>query len=231
MKTRKRESLLFIIDHSSASILHDKITPMPPSYPLLLDVTHLLCVIIGGGAVASRKAHGLVAAGAQRINMIAPTFSPNIPPSVHQIHESYTSYHLDGASLVFAATNIPQVNDVIVRDARARNIFVTRADTVDDLPGDFLTPAQFTRGPVAVTVSAASPALSVMIRDQLASIWDPAWTALAEAMIELRPEIKSLPDESIRRAIFRQLATQEAIDILTTSGLAGLRDWIKRNLP
>jgi precorrin-2 dehydrogenase/sirohydrochlorin ferrochelatase len=202
---------------------------MTASYPLLLDVSNLLCIIIGGGAVASRKAHGLIASGAQRINVIAPTFSPNIPPSVHKIAESYAPHHLDGASLVFAATNVPAVNDAIVRDARSRNIFVTRADTDDDLPGDFLTPAQFTRGPVSITISAASPALSVMIRDHLASAWNPAWTALAEAMIELRPEIKNLPDESQRRAIFRKLATQEAIDILTSSGLPALRDWIKRS--
>ena len=202
---------------------------MPTLYPLLLDVSNLLCVIIGGGAVASRKAHGLIAAGAQRINVIAPDISPNIPASAHQIREPYQPHHLDGASLVFAATSIPSINDAIVRDARARNIFVTRADTDDDLPGDFLTPAQFTRGPVSIAVSAASPALSVMIRDHLASTWNPAWTALAQAMIELRPEIKNLPDESQRRALFRKLATQEAMDILTTSGLPALRTWIERS--
>src|SRR4051794_37590699 len=52
-----------------AVLRHDKMPrPMPPhTYPLLLDVTDRSIVIVGGGAVAVRKAEGLLAAGATRV--------------------------------------------------------------------------------------------------------------------------------------------------------------------
>jgi precorrin-2 dehydrogenase/sirohydrochlorin ferrochelatase len=200
-----------------------------PAYPLFLDVTTRLCVIIGGGAVATRKAQGLLAAGATRLRMIAPMFASDVPQAVQQIRDTYRPEHLDGAGLVFAATNFPEINDAIVRDAAARNILVSRADTDAENPGDFHTPARFTDGPITVALSAGSPALSAMIRDEIASQWNPNWTTLAQAMIQLRPEIKKTFDEPIRKTILRDLATKQAMDILASCGIQGLRDWIKQH--
>ena len=55
---------------------------MRHAYPLLLDVTDRPVVIIGGGGVASRKAEGLLEAGATRIRMVAPSFSMKSGASV-----------------------------------------------------------------------------------------------------------------------------------------------------
>ena len=52
------------------------------------------------------------------------------------------------AGLVFAATNVPAVNDAVVRDANARGVLVNRADASDELPGDFSTPAVHRDGAV-----------------------------------------------------------------------------------
>jgi len=199
----------------------------PPSYPILLDISDRLCVIVGGGPVAVRKASGLINSGARRVRMIAPMIAPNVPASVEQVHETYRAEHLDGARLVFAATNAASVNDAVVRDAQARGILVSRADSDEHTPGDFVSAARFDQGPVIVTVSAGSAALSVMIRDQLASNWQPGWTNLAEAMIELRPEIKQSWDEKTRQKIFRDLATDQAMDVLASGGVDALRLWIR----
>jgi siroheme synthase-like protein len=147
---------------------------------------------------------------------------------VQRLQDSYRPQHLDHAGLVFAATNDAQVNAAVVGDAQARGILVSRADQDDDVPGDFAIPARFAKGPVTVAISAGSAALSVMIRDQLASQWEPLWTALAEAMIELRPEIKKSWDEPTRRSVFRDLATAQAMEVLASGGIQGLRDWITR---
>lgn len=197
-----------------------------PLYPVFLDLTDRLCVIIGGGAVAVRKARGLLDAGAQRVDMIAPVFSPEVPDSVRKMTDSYRPEYLDHAGIVFAATNLSEVNDAVVRDAKQRNILVCRADGDEESPGDFVTPARFSNGPITVAVAAGSAALSVMIRGQLAAQWEPAWTALAEAMINLRPEIKKRWDEPTRRQIFRDLATAQAVEILGSSGKDGLQNWI-----
>src|SRR5438874_11292581 len=51
-------------------------SPVRCAYPLMLDLRDRLVVIVGGGAVAARKARGLLDAGATRVRVISPTFTP-----------------------------------------------------------------------------------------------------------------------------------------------------------
>ncbi|MBA2707323.1 MAG: bifunctional precorrin-2 dehydrogenase/sirohydrochlorin ferrochelatase, partial [Gemmatimonadaceae bacterium] len=137
------------------------------AYPLMLDVSQRLIVIVGGGAVAVRKAAGLLDAGATRIRVVAPEISNDLARGIEHVKDNYRSDHLNGASLVFAATDHADVNAQVVRDAHARNLLVGRADAADgdlDALGDFATPAKFTQGPVTVAVSAGgNPALAAAI--------------------------------------------------------------------
>jgi precorrin-2 dehydrogenase/sirohydrochlorin ferrochelatase len=201
---------------------------MQPGYPILLDVSNRLIVIVGGGSVAVRKATGLIEAGATRIRIVAPEIDARMPTGVENVRERYRPEHLDGATIAFAATDSREVNNAVWRDADKRGILINQAD--DPASSDFITPAQLKRGPVTIAVSAGSPALSVLIRDALAKNFDERWSQMAEAMQGLRPELQSdtrLDDES-RHELFRKLATDEAMDVLSREGITGLRDWIER---
>src|SRR3954471_23544402 len=191
-----------------------------PAYPLLLDVADRLVVIVGGGAVAVRKAKGVLEAGARRVRCIAPDFHPELPAAVDRVPEPYEPRHLDGAGLAFACTDSADVNDAVCRDCRARGILVNRADADDEQPGDFTVPAKFRQGPVTVTVSVGSPALAAFIRDRLTAAWDPRWAAMAEAMRVLRPQIVASGLSPRERArAFARLASEEALDLLARGGL------------
>lgn len=195
---------------------------MAAAYPLMLNVVDRLCVIIGGGGVAVRKAKGLIDAGAKHIRMVSPGFHPDIPIIVEKISARFEADHLEGAGLVFAVTDSAEINDAVVREARRRGILVNRADSDDDEPGDFTTPALARHGPVVVTVSTAgAPALAAMIRDSLSGQVDPQWCKMAEAMQILRPKILTAdhlrPDE--RRDAFRSLATPSALATLANGGI------------
>ena len=185
---------------------------------MMLDLSGRAVVVVGGGAVGARKARGVLDAGAT-VRCVSPSFCEQMPTGVERVIGRYQSTHLDGATLVFAATDQPEVNSEIVRDARSRSIPVCRADLDDTDPGDFATPALHVQGDLLITVSAGSPALSALIRNRLESAIDPAWVQMARAMQELRPRVKSLgiPIES-RRQIFRDLATDAAIDVLRQRG-------------
>src|SRR5262245_42466510 len=101
----------------------------------MLDVTDRLAVIVGGGGVAARKAAGLIEAGANRIRVVAPVFGPDpFDRRIERITATYRAEHLDGAKLVFAATNDPAVNDAVVRDAQSKGVLVCRANADDDSP-------------------------------------------------------------------------------------------------
>ncbi|CAN5489484.1 hypothetical protein BH10PLA1_BH10PLA1_17020 [soil metagenome] len=202
---------------------------MAHSYPLMLDVTARLIVIIGGGKVAARKCEGLLASGATKIRVVSPAFCDSLPAGVERVTATYEPSKLKGAGLVFAATNVPAVNDAVVRDAQSIGVLVNRADGSDELPGDFSTPAMHRQEAVTFTVSAGgSPVLAARIRDQIAPLLDRDLVMMADAMREIRPVV--LADQSLtepqRREIFRSLASDEAIDILKRGGLNSLLEWI-----
>lgn len=205
---------------------------MPALYPVLLDLTRWTVVIIGGGAVAARKARGALEAGAARVRCVAPEFCADLPPEVERVPHQYRPEHLDRADLVFAATDQADVNEAVVRDAHARKLLVNRADVDAEEPGDFTVPAQLRRGAAVITVSAGSPALAAFIRDQLNDQFDPRWQQMADAMQQLRPLIRSAGVEiSQRRQIFRELASEEALIVLANRGSDGLADWLLERHP
>ena len=207
---------------------------MRHGYPIMLDVTDRPVVIIGGGAVAARKAAGVLEAGATRVRCVSPTFDPDLPAAVERVEATYEAAHLDGAALVFAATDLPAVNDAVVRDARSRGVLVSRADADEQDPGDFTVPAKWRSGPATLAVSAGgSPTLAAMVRDRLAEKWDPRWTRMAEVMAWVRPRLRDAATiaPTLRREILRDLASDEAVEVLGTGGVKELVDWMIRRHP
>jgi len=197
---------------------------------MLLDVTYRPVVIVGGGKVASRKAAGLLAAGATRVTVVSPEFNADMPIGVKRVSERYRLEHLTDAMLVFAATNVPNVNDAVVAEAQARGILVQRVDGDDERPGDFTTPAVHRDGPLIIAVSTGgSPPLAAEIRDRLAERIDPIWPRLAEAMQQLRPLILQTFAPDVRPSIFRRAASPEGAEIFRARGLDGLKDWVLNN--
>lgn len=201
---------------------------MAYAYPIYLDLSLRRIVIVGGGAVASRKAAGLLAAGAVGVRAVATRFVRDFPGEVEKIESAYSAANLEGADLVFAATDSSQVNDAVVADARARGALVQRVEAEDENAGDFVVPAVLRCGAITVAVSAGAPALAAVVRDRLAGCIGDEWVNLADALRRLRPTIKSsgLPAER-RRQILRALATQDAATALANGGTRGLWAWAR----
>jgi len=201
-------------------------------YPILLDVTDRRIVIIGGGAVAARKAKGLLQAGATDILAVAPEYAAEFPSAIRRRIGTYSPIDLDGASLVFAATDSAEVNSAVVRDARKRNLWVNRADFDEEAGGDFTVAASFREGAAIVAVATESPALSAMIRSHLHTAWDPRWSNMATAMQKLRPVIRQAGIAAERRReIMKEMATDAALDKLASGGENGLMDWLAAKYP
>jgi precorrin-2 dehydrogenase/sirohydrochlorin ferrochelatase len=199
------------------------------AYPLMLDVSERLIIIIGGGSVAARKAKGVLDAGATRIRMIAPDFCGDIPDPVERITEPYNPRHLEGAGLVFAATDNPEVNAAVVRDAHRLGLLVSRADSAEEDAGDFATPAVLREDDLVVTVSAGgSPALAAAVRDQLRLRIDVRWATMARAMKILRPRALAITSVETRRNALRDMVTPAAMEVLDKEGVDALWDWLRR---
>lgn len=208
---------------------------MRQAYPLLLDVSQRSALIVGGGAVAARKARGLLEAGIQRVCCVATEFHRDMPAAVQRLTARFEPGHVQGFDLVFAATNDPQVNDAVVAAARRQGALVNRADSGDgEGPGDFTVPACWRTEGLTIAVSAeGNPALAARLRDQIAQRIEPLEIEMAHLLRALRPAIQALPslDTRQRQEIFRDLAGDGAFAALHEAGPAGLRDWLVGRYP
>lgn len=143
------------------------------AYPILLTcLDQVLTVVIGGGAVAERKITGLLAANA-RIRLISPQATSQLvrwagEGKLDWQQRKYLQDDLDGAWMIFAATNDRAVNVQIAEAAQQRGILCNVVDSPAD--GNFNVPAVY-RGlqeVIAVSTYAEKPALAASIRNRIA---------------------------------------------------------------
>ncbi|MBI2999939.1 MAG: bifunctional precorrin-2 dehydrogenase/sirohydrochlorin ferrochelatase [Deltaproteobacteria bacterium] len=163
-------------------------------YPILLDLAQRPCLVIGGGSVAERKVERLLQAGAA-VTVISPTLTERLDDWVKEgrvRHEArrYQKGDLAGYQLAFVATDDPEVNTVVYREGREREVWVNAAD--DAVHCDFILPSVLRRGElvVAVATGGSSPALSRAIREELEAYFTEDYGTLAEIVAEVRRELK-----------------------------------------
>lgn len=158
---------------------------MANPYPIFLNLAGKPCLVVGGGAVAARKADGLLAAGA-RIVVVAPRAVARIEEAAGRGDlewraRPFEAPDVEGVVLAFVATSDRNVNRAAAEEARARGAWVNVADDPDGC--DFFVPAVARRGAVQVAVSTggASPALAASLRDRIV----PALPEATEALVEI----------------------------------------------
>jgi len=206
---------------------------MPASpYPVFLDLHRRPVLIVGGGQVALRKAQGLLATGA-RVVVVSPEFTPALAAlqTIERIQAPYAATHMARKSwrLVFAATDRTEVNAQVQKHAEAAGIFCCRCDKPDD--GDFssgatrriassTSSAESQAGVVlAVSTSAASPALAARICQQAVDGIDPILITLAGLLAAWRANVKSqIAAGPARKALLQRIAGEEMESILRAGG-------------
>ncbi len=150
----------------------DRSASTPSYYPVSLEVSGRPCLVVGGGAVAARKAGGLLECGA-RVTVIASTTGEaveSLAPALAALERRpYREGDVRGFRLVITATGIPAVDGAVHADAEAAGVWVNSAD--DRAHSSFILPAVHRDGAVTMAVSTGglSPALASWLRDRLAS--------------------------------------------------------------
>jgi len=103
---------------------------LTPRFPLFVSLAGKPVLIVGGGAIASRRAHVLLRFGA-RLTVVAPELSDLFEDILAQITWKQDIYSgIDGTyTIVLAATDDRAVNRQVGLDAKSRNIPVSVADS------------------------------------------------------------------------------------------------------
>jgi len=164
--------------------------------PILVDLAGRRCLVVGGGAVAAGKVETLLAAGA-RVTVVAPAIGDALAAAaaaderVVLERRRYRRDDLAGVALAFAATDDPEVQEAIARDARDAGVLVNAVDEPERC--SFVMPAILDREPllVAVGTSGTSPALARRIRDDLASALGPEYDAAVRHLASLRSRYRA----------------------------------------
>ncbi|NTU66145.1 MAG: bifunctional precorrin-2 dehydrogenase/sirohydrochlorin ferrochelatase, partial [Chloroflexi bacterium] len=136
--------------------------------PAFHNVRGKLCLVVGGGEVATRKAGVLLEAGAA-VRVVAPEIEADLArqPGVEPIIARFEPQHLEGAVMVIAATNDREVNRQVSELAQSRKLPVNVVD--DPELCSFIMPAILDRSPLMVAFSSGggSPVLTRMMRGKL----------------------------------------------------------------
>jgi precorrin-2 dehydrogenase len=198
--------------------------PIPDSlYPVGLVVAGRRCVVVGGGAVAARKAAGLVNAGAD-VLVVAPRICDEIRGLPVELAERpYQRGDLAMSWLVISATDDPEVNRQVHADGADARVWVNAADDPESC--SFTLPAVLRRGPVTVAVSTGghSPALAGWLRDQVADQLGPEIGRLAELLSEARDELQAA-GRSTEGVDWRRALDSDMLELIRTGRLAQARE-------
>jgi siroheme synthase-like protein len=136
-------------------------------YPIFLELAGKPVLVVGAGAVALRKAKGLLEAGAS-VTVVAPYARPEFArlPVTLRLRR-FRASDLRGAVLAFAATDDRRVNHAVMLAARRQGIPVNVADAREEC--GFIVPARIRRGniQIAVSTSGESPRLAAELRRKI----------------------------------------------------------------
>jgi len=192
-------------------------------YPIFLELDGRRVVLIGGGAVATRKAGALLAAGA-RLVVVAEQFDEALVAlcqkgNAQLIKSSYFKNYLVGASLVIAATNDPAINEQIYEDCQDLEILCNVVD--DPELCDFFVPAVVKRGDLQIAIGTEGhcPAYAGYLRKKLEQIFTEKHGQFVTELETIRKDIiEDVPDTSDRRALLEQLSDDESFEYFAENG-------------
>ncbi len=187
--------------------------------PIFANVRDKLCLVVGGGEVGKRKAGVLLEAGAN-VRVVAPQIEPELAEQkgINAVFARFDARHLEGITLVIAATNDRSVNRQVSELAHARNIPVNVVD--DPELCSFIMPAIMDRSPLMVAFSSggASPVLTRIMRGRLETMIPQNYSLLAGFAERFRVLVKQRVTNPAKRRIFWENVLEGVIAEKVLSG-------------
>ncbi len=167
-------------------------------YPVFLKLKNKKILIVGGGFIALQKLIGLLETEAQ-ISILAPTIIdevyackgefPNLR-LIKFIERDYQYGDEKDFDIVFAATNIQELNTSIANRCHDQNILVNAVDQPEDC--DFYVPSIAADGDlkIAISTNGKAPAVAQKLRKHFERQL-PCYNALLERVSEFREKVQA----------------------------------------
>lgn len=187
--------------------------------PIFLNVRDRDCLVVGGGAIATRKVALLRQAGA-RVTVVAPTLSVTLQQQaaageVTACVRPFTTSDLNQPVLVIAATDSEAVNREVAALAESRRLPCNVVDNPE--LGSYVAPAIIDRAPIQIAVSTggASPVLARLLRARLESAIPAAYGELAALVNRFRDAVKArFADLNARRHFWERMLQGRVAELM-----------------
>jgi len=188
-------------------------------YPVNLDIRHQSCLVVGGGAVGTRKVRTLLDCSAA-VTVVSPEVTNRISVLAQENRISlkqrpYQASDLDGVFLVIGATDLKALNRTIHDDARKQGKLCNIADQPDLC--NFILPSIIERGDliIAISTSGKSPAFARRLRKQLEAQFGPEYAEFLKFMGAVRKILlKRSRDPETHRGVFESLIDQGLLECI-----------------
>ena len=196
-------------------------------YPVNLDVRNKNCVVVGGGAVGTRKVTTLLDCGA-RVTVISPEITPRLQALFDEKRieiqkRAYQRSDLSDTFLVIGATDDEALNRQIHADAEKQNMLCNIADRPKSC--NFILPSIIQRGDLVVTVSTSgkSPAYAKKMRQDLEGLFGEEHALFLQLMGSIREKLlKEDHEPEFHKPIFEKLIHSGLVKKIKHNDIAGI---------
>jgi len=196
-------------------------------YPVNLDIRNRKCLVVGGGAVGTRKVMTLLDCGAkvivvsnevtQQVFELADNGSivlKNRPFQISDLHKMF---------LVIGATDNPELNRQIHSEAERLGMLCNIADRPEVC--NFILPAIVNRGDliIAISTSGKSPAFAKKIRKDLEKEFGTEYEEFLKLMGRIRNKLLSQDHEpEVHKPLFENLIQRNLVKMIKERDIAAV---------
>jgi precorrin-2 dehydrogenase/sirohydrochlorin ferrochelatase len=178
-------------------------------------------VVVGAGAVGTRKINGLLACGAM-VTVVSLDATAHVQSLVQDgdiiYHcRAYRQKDLAGAFLVIGATNNGTLNRQIYEDAEKQQLLCNIAD--QPALCNFILPAVVRRGDlvIAISTSGKSPAFAKKMRRDLEGIYGREYAEILELMGAIRKKLLAADHApEVHKPLFNALIDGGLLEMIRT---------------
>ena len=203
--------------------------------PLFFDLRGKPVLLVGGGAIALRKARLLIKAQAL-VTVVAPEVSGELESmvieaggSVHR--ELYREAYLDQVVLVISATDQPDINRQVAEGCQRRHLPVNVVDSPELC--SVIMPAIVDRSPLMIGISSGgqAPVLSRMVRAQIESAIPAAYSRVAPVASRCRDQVKAhFTDGDMRRRFWEKILAGPAKELALSGNITEADEYLLAQL-
>lgn len=190
-----------------------------PYYPVFLDIKGRACLVVGGGAVGTRKVEKLLECEAS-VTVVSCRASEKLKmfSNEHRIRLKERAYRisdLQGKFLVIGATDDEGLNRQLSRDAEQHNLLCNIADRPAEC--NFILPSIIRQGDlvIAISTSGKSPAFAKKLRLDLEKQFDEAYGVFLELMGAVRQRLlreSHVPEE--HKPLFQKIIHSDIVAMI-----------------